>query len=185
MSRDYKKEIFIDKNSLDEELVKQPQLYLHWAEQEAEALYDRDKIKEKLDLIKAELDGDIRKFPGKYGIDKITESAITNAIIQNSKYKKANEEYLQSIQDARILGIAKSAFDMRNTSLKGLVSLFISGYWASDAKDNSTIKNKKEEATRKEHYDSLKEGMKKRGWYESFSNYFIGVCRIYNPVSYF
>ena len=62
ITRDFKTEIFIDKNSLDEELVRQPQLYCYWAERETEALYERDKCKEKLDLVKAELDGDIRKF---------------------------------------------------------------------------------------------------------------------------
>lgn len=162
MQRDFKKEIFIDKNSLDDELVRQPQLYCDWAEQEAEAQYNRDKNKEKLDLIKAELDGEIRKNPSKYGIEKITESAISNAIIQDKKYQEANNIYLQSVQDARILGVAKTSFDMRNSSLKGLVSLFISGYWASNPKENSTTKDFKEAAERKDHYESLKEGIRKR-----------------------
>lgn len=162
MQRDFKKEIFIDKNSLDDELVRQPQLYCDWTEQEAEAQYNRDKNKEKLDLVKAELDGEIRKNPVKYGIEKITESAISNAIIQNSKYQEANNIYLQSVQDARILGVAKTSFDMRNNSLKGLVSLFVSGYWASNPKESSMTKGLKEEAVRKEHYESLKEGIRKR-----------------------
>jgi hypothetical protein len=162
INRDFKTEIFINKNELDEELVKQPQLYCYWAEQEAAALYERDKNKEKLDLVKAELDGEIRKNPNKYGIEKITESAISNAIIQNSKYKEANDFYLQSVQDARILGVAKISFDMRNNSLKGLVSLFVSGYWASNPKESSMAKDLKEEAVRKEHYESLKEGIRKR-----------------------
>lgn len=161
INRDYKTEIFINKNELDEELVKQPQLFCYWAEKEAEVLYDRDKCREKLDLIRAELDGDIRKFPARYRIDKVTESAISNIIIQDKKYQDANEKYLQAIHDARILGIAKSAFDMRNNSLKGLVTLFVSGYWSSDVKDNSLMKNIKEETKRKEHYESLKDGMKR------------------------
>jgi len=87
--------VTIDPDALDVEWLRQPQLMIKYAKISAEAKMEVLSAKENLDLVRAELDKDIRSDPDKFGIAKITESAVLNTIISNQRYKKANSEYLE------------------------------------------------------------------------------------------
>lgn len=124
MGTKYDRELFIDKYNLDEELVKQPQLYLDWALKSAEASKEKDSAKKDLDLVKAEAEESIRKNPKKHGIiakDKITETMIKTAIVLHPKVKKYNLFYLNAIDNERVLAKVEKAFADRKKSLEGLV----------------------------------------------------------------
>ena len=59
----YKDDIKIDKHNLDVEWMNHAVLFIEWAEKEVEAQFEKDKAKERLDLVKAELDSRIRSDP--------------------------------------------------------------------------------------------------------------------------
>ena len=128
----YKDDLKIDKYALDEEWLRQPTLFINWAEEYVEAQADRDRKKEQLDLIKAELDNAIRSEPEKFGLSKVTEGAITNIIIMEGSYRDANDKYLTDIKQAKILDVAKEAFDHKKKALEALTQLFLAGYFANN-----------------------------------------------------
>jgi hypothetical protein len=136
----YKEDLEIDKFALDKEWEKQASLYCEWGEKEVEAQFNKDKLKEQLDLTRAEVDGEIRKSAARSNI-KITEAAISAEILKSRDYQKANNDYLEAIRDAKIFGIAKEAFEHKKKALEKLTDLFLAGYWAEPkqvTKDNHT-----------------------------------------------
>ena len=158
---EYAKDLEIDKNALDDVWQNQAILFCKWAEQEVEAQYVRDKAKEKLDLVEAQLDSEIRKNPIKFKLDKVTESAIHNTVIQAEQYIAAYDNYLSAVKEAKIMGVARESFDHRKSALMKLTDLFLSQYW-SEPREGKITKNVKEEQTRDKHYEALNEGMKSR-----------------------
>lgn len=126
----YKDDLSIDKYILDEEWQEQPKKFAEWAEKEVEASFIRDKAKERLDLVKAELDSRIRSEPFKYGIDKVTESSIQNTILRQQLYMEASEALIVATRDVKILNVAREAFDHRKKALEKMTDLFLSNYWA-------------------------------------------------------
>jgi len=158
-NRSYLEEVIIDKYDLDNEWLNQAEKFIHWGEQEAQAEYEKDRIKEKVDLTRAELSTSIREEPKKYGLEKVTEAAINEIILQSKKFQDINGEYIEAVKTAKILTIAKKGFEQRKTALEELVKLYLNGYWADprskSAKefDSSAVKgaiqNKLSETMRK------------------------------------
>lgn len=128
----YKDDLKINKYELDEEWLKQPMVFIQWAEEYVNAQADRDRRKEQLDLIKAELDNEIRSNPEKYGLAKVTEGAIQNLILTEGSFRDAQDKYLEAVKNAKILDVAKEAFDHKKKALEALTQLFLSGYFMSD-----------------------------------------------------
>jgi len=130
---EYSKDISIDKYALDDELQKQAILFMKYAEMAAEAILVRDKAKERLAVVMAEVDAEIRGNPDEYGFDKKpTESAISNCIVRDERYSKANHDLIEANKDMNILTSAKEAMAHKKKSLEKLVDLFLAGYWSDD-----------------------------------------------------
>jgi hypothetical protein len=128
----YKEDLTIDKFALDEEWIKQPIVFINWAEEHANAQADRDRKKEQMDLVKAELDNEIRTSPEKFGLVKITEGAIANLILTNGTVRDANDRYLEAVKKAKVLDVAREAFEHKKKALENLTQLFLTGYFTSD-----------------------------------------------------
>lgn len=142
----YLEEVKIDKYDLDNEWLGQAAKFIYWGEQESNAEYEKDRIKEKVDLTRAELSTQIREDPKKFGLEKVTEGAINEIILQNKKFQEVNGDYIEAVKTAKILTIAKKGFEQRKTALEELVKLYLNGYW-SDPKskigrdfDSSAVK---------------------------------------------
>ena len=93
---DYELDIIIDETALDLEWLNQPALFMKYARHSAKARRDVDEAKQNLDICKAEMDRKVREDPNKYGLDKVTEGAITSAILTTATYKKAYQDYLDA-----------------------------------------------------------------------------------------
>ncbi len=129
---EYKDDIRIDIHALDAEWIKQASLYQYYAKKEAIALYERDQLADRLALVQAQLDGDIRLDFKKHGFEsKPTEAAILNSIKQNPFYIKANSLLMKASCKAKIIGGAVRAFDHKKKALEKLTDLYLSGYWAA------------------------------------------------------
>ena len=134
MDLNYEKDLHIDKDSLEECLVEQPELYAKWSIIWADATQERDHAKENLNIVKAELDMKIRKSWDILGYDKKpTDMAITTWICAHDKYRKANFELIQKTHAVNVLEAAKWSFQHRKDALDNLVKLYLNNYY-SDSK---------------------------------------------------
>jgi len=123
-----------DKHSLDNEWERQPLLCMKYGELWAEAQFKKDKHKERLDVLRAQLDNNIRTLAAA-AQEKITEAAIATKIVLNSEYQKANNEYLEALRDTRLLEVARDAIEHRKKALEKETDLFLSGYWSEPRVD--------------------------------------------------
>jgi hypothetical protein len=153
----YKEDIRIDIHALDAEWIKQASLYQYYAKKEAIALYERDQLADRLALVQAQLDKDIRLDPKKYGFEsKPTEAAILNSIKQDPFYTKANELLMRASCKAKIIGGAVRAFDHKKKALEKLTELYLSGYWAAPK-----IKSEAQEVYGKQTREDVEAALKK------------------------
>ena len=127
---DYEKDIVIDENSLDLEWLEQPALMMKYSRHAAKMRREIDEVKQNLDIVKAEVDQKIRKNPGKYKIEKVTEGAISSAILVDNDYQEAYSAYLDAKYEADIAQSAVYAFEQRKSALENLVRLHGQQYFA-------------------------------------------------------
>lgn len=130
---DYQKDIIIDETSLDVEWLEQPRLMLKYAQHASKMRMELDKTKQDLDICKATCDKEIRSNPEKFEIEKITETAIANAILIHPDYKKDYETYLTAKYECDMAQAAVNAFEQRKSALENLVRLFGQQYFAGPA----------------------------------------------------
>jgi hypothetical protein len=127
---DYEKDIRIEESSLDLEWLEQPSLMLKYTKLSAQLSNDVDKAKESLELMYAELDKAIRSNPDRYGIEKITEGAVSSTIKSHPDYKKANEIFLVAKYEADVAKGAVRAFEQRKDALENLGRLLALDYFS-------------------------------------------------------
>ena len=96
----YKEDMNIDPDELDLEVMDQAKLMVKYSALLAEAKERRDLMKEELDLTKAECDRDIREDPEKFGIVKMTETAVSNTILTIDDFKECQEQLRSANYDA-------------------------------------------------------------------------------------
>lgn len=144
----------IDKDMLDREWVNQPKLFYNYASQLADARREVEEARAGLDIIRAEVDKSIRDDPKEYDLpDKITETLISNTIIQQSEYEKALTVLRDAKYNVDILQAAVSALDHRKSALERLVSLHGQNYFATpkapDEMSRRAVEDIEKDAARK------------------------------------
>jgi hypothetical protein len=139
----YKEDLAIDENNLHIELAKNPLLFSKWAEALVNMENQRDRLRDRLELIHAELDNDIRSNPEKYSLGQVTEKLIQSTILMHEDYRKVKEEYLKAKHEAGILKVAVRSFKSREKSLERLVRLYNDNYYlGTQTKPTPTTKPK-------------------------------------------
>lgn len=123
----------IDPYNLEEECVGQPSLYAEVGELATEARSAAKKAKDALDFTRADLSFKIRKEPGKYGVEKVTEASIESAIIIQKEYQQAAAVVIETQKLSDAFGVLQDSVAQRKSMLKDLVSLFIYNYYMSKA----------------------------------------------------
>jgi hypothetical protein len=126
----FESDVKIDESCLDIEWLQQPLKMIRYCKYLADCRKELDLKKEKLDVIKAQLDSSIRKRPEYYNIDKLTESAIQNTILLQDEYKEASDEYLEAKYNYDIAQAVVKAMEQRRDALENLVKLFGLQYFA-------------------------------------------------------
>jgi len=129
----YEKDINIDETSLDVEWLEQSSLTAKYARIQADAEREYEKAKERLEVLKAELDLEIRANPKEYineEITKTTEAVISNAIIQQKSYREASDEVIEKKHEFNIAKGAVKSIDSKKTALENLVKLHGQQYFA-------------------------------------------------------
>lgn len=133
----YQDDLQIDINALHEEWLKQPVLYMKYAELAVQAQKERDKAKENLEVVRATLDRAMRKEPGNYGLDKVTESALSATIVSHPDYLRANDALIEANYKLNLYDAAIKAFEHKKKALENQVQLWTMGYF-SIPKDKSS-----------------------------------------------
>ena len=126
----YEQDMTIDVNALDVEWAGQARLMLQYAKHAAKTRLEVEQVKEKLDILRAELDMKIRVDPEKFGIVKLTESVVSSTIITQKEYVTTNEEYLLIQYENNMAQGAVKALDGKKTALENLVKLHEQQYFA-------------------------------------------------------
>lgn len=154
----YLDDLRIDRYNLEEELVRQPQLYMEWALKAARASVEKEDAKRDVDIARAEVDKKVRANPEEYGIPegKVTDKAIKLTVERHPKVKRYFKRYLRKSKQDKILSDAKKAFEQRKRMLGDLVSLNIQLHFA-EPRTPTAYKDKVYDSDRR----NLLRGMKK------------------------
>jgi len=118
------RDLEIDKYNLDEELVRQPQLYMEWALAMTKASDEKDEARKDLDLTKAKAERKIRKHPKRFGVtDKLTDKIVKTLVILDREVRRYESLFLKASYNERVLAKVEKAFGYRKSSLEGLTRL--------------------------------------------------------------
>lgn len=121
----------INPNALHTEWIKQAYLYGQWAERHAQATRNRDLIKTKMDVLKAQLDAKIRTHWQSYGYEKKpTEPAIDAYIISNKEYQELQDAYNQQTYNINLYLAARQSLEHKKAALMDLSKLHLAGYYS-------------------------------------------------------
>jgi hypothetical protein len=131
-----------DKYNLDEEWVNHSDYVLTFLEEMAEARTKMDALKDNIEVVKAELDGEIRKNPTEFGLEKLTETLISNTIILQKDYEEALKSYLDAKEEYYHASNVCTAMEHRKSALENLVILHGRGYFAEPMERKSPVKEK-------------------------------------------
>lgn len=127
---DYEQDTAIDPDALDTEWLEQPRLMMRYAQFLANSRRELERAKEKLDIIRAELDKEIRTDPEKFGIAKVTEGAINSTILTNSDFQAGQKELNDAQYEVNMAQGAVRAIEGKKDALENLVRLHGQQYFA-------------------------------------------------------
>lgn len=136
-----KQRLAIDKLSLDDEFVQQPQLFYSVSEAYVEAVALRDTLKEELSTVDAELDGLVREEFEKREL-KATEAMVKGEIQIHPKHKKAFDKWIAAKTEADKLAALKEAFHQRSFMLRDLASLYVANYFDQSSVQGTSSQDK-------------------------------------------
>jgi hypothetical protein len=129
MSDDEKPDRYaIDDTRLDWEWHQQPDLYRAAARRLAKARLAESQAKAAVDVVHAEMAKRIRKAPGKFGIDKITEGAIEAEILTSDRYQTALAAHHQATYHAGLCMADVNSLNHRKSALENMVDLTLANY---------------------------------------------------------
>ena len=120
----------VDKFNLDEELVRQAELYERAGEVAADAEYNENLAENAYKVYKAELDIRIRQKPFEFGLDKVTDTAVKAYVEQNMQVQELYNTYLLAMQHAKKCNATAWALSHKKTALENLVSLHLRAYYS-------------------------------------------------------
>jgi hypothetical protein len=139
----------IDKDNLDKECISLPSNYRRFAFLSAEAKRDMLEAKAYLEVISAQLSLRIRSHPGKFGIEKITESIVSATILVQDQYAEGQKAFLKAQHRHEMTSAVVWALEHKKKALTLLVELHGLGYFA-DVKMSAKGKEAVEEMTKKQ-----------------------------------
>ena len=162
MTQDYEKDIQIDESGLDVEWLRQPKLMFFYTKMVAELRRTLDRRKERLNIVKAELDKKIRQNPAYFDIEKITETAVSNTILTQEAYKEASADIIDTNYELSIAQAAVSALNDKRTALENLVRLYGQQYFAGPSVPRNITKEWEQKEKQKQANTKIGETLTRR-----------------------
>ncbi len=127
----YQDKLIIDRDSLDDELEKQPQIFYTVSEAFARALDEREAAKEAHDAAFAKACENAREaFEGK----KPTEAYIKQTAMLDEQVQECLEEFNEAKTEAKRWEAMKEAWQQRSFMLGKMCDLYAANYFTSDSR---------------------------------------------------
>lgn len=120
-----RQDLEIDREGLDDCLVKQPELFFHASDAYVVAVASRDQLKLDLEEKMAQLDEQVRK-EAIANDEKLSETAVAKRVQASPELKELQSDYLAAKAEADKWLALKEAFQQRSYMLRELVSLAVS-----------------------------------------------------------
>lgn len=135
---DFANDVVVGDSDVLSEWKRQSGLYLHYAVLTAKAEAHKGEAKGRLDLCRSLLDEDIRLNSGNYGLEKVNEAAIKEAVIRQDVYVKCSKDLINRTFNANVMDGVLKALEHKKKALERLADYQLSGYH-SEPKD-TTVK---------------------------------------------
>lgn len=121
----------IDEHNLEREWTRQPKLFFRWAREAADARLTVDEAKAALEIVRAEVDSEVRSDPEGHGIDgKVTEKMVEAVVVQATVCIAAVRKLAKAKHRYDVLCALVSALEQRKSALEYLVRLRLSDYYS-------------------------------------------------------
>ena len=120
----------INENDLASECLKHPAQVGEWGAYSVKKQEEYDRAKAKFDLVKAQLDIQIRANPAGFGIPKLTEVTVSSAMTQSKAYQEAQNEMLTAKRNSNLCVAALQSLEHRRKALDLAVQLYTHNYYA-------------------------------------------------------
>jgi len=160
MSENFKAELEIDKFKLDEEWVRQPGLYLKYAELATEASKTLEEKKLLLDVKEASKFSSIKEEAKKEKIT-VTDTAAKSMVETNDEIISIKEDVIKAEYNYKMLQKIEMAFNMRKSALENLVFLYTKSYYAEPSAGIKNNTDMKTSFAHKKQQESLKSALNK------------------------
>lgn len=120
----------IDPLKLEVEWMNHPGVYGYWAEVLAETQSEYDEVKSAFDVTKATISQEIRENPSDFGLNKLTEAAIIDALPLDPRMKKAVSNVNAAKKKVALAKAAVDALEHKKRALTILAELWIKEYYS-------------------------------------------------------
>jgi len=140
--------VSINELELDRECIRLPSDYLKYAIESANQKRKVDGLKAQMDVVQSETSSTIRKNPEKFGLEKVTESGLSAAVLLQSDYQTAQEDLINARHQQELAQAVVWAVECKKRSLTLLVELHGMGYF-SNPKISERGKEAVEEMTKR------------------------------------
>ncbi len=105
-------------------------IFMDYSDESAKVTMRLDKLRERMSIREADLDMWIRTDPDKYGISKITDSAIKAQVIADNDCQQYRDEIIELTYESNILKGAVKSHEKRSKSMEWITQLWIKNYFA-------------------------------------------------------
>lgn len=127
------KNLKIDKEALDNELIQQPELYHEAGRLYSSAVSSRDEAKSDRDSLRGKIDLRIREELDEKGDKKPPETQIANMVVADLVYADAQERYQEWDRLAGQGAALREDFHSRGFALRELANLWMAGYYQNNS----------------------------------------------------
>jgi hypothetical protein len=159
----FTEEVKIDEYSLHLENLNQPQLLAKYLAAHADAIRVRDFCKRSSLITRARVEMEVRQEPEKFGVEKVTEAAIKNAVELHVRVVRCEATLLEAEHKVKMLSAAVDSFKERRKAIDGLTTLLQMGYWNIEPRSvDQRSKEIMEEEDRKAHRKALEGKLPRR-----------------------
>lgn len=120
----------IHKDRLDDDAEHQPKLMFRWGTELAAARRASKEAKARLKVVVAEVDRSVRASPGRYGLDKITEAAVTNIVVLSREHAVATQALIEAEYQEDMVDAYVKALNDRKGEIEVMSRLHGQMYWS-------------------------------------------------------
>lgn len=129
---EFERDLAIDPEALDVECLRQADAFYRWAQRAIDARGKVDRLKLRLETVKASLALRCRKKPEDFDLEgRVTEASVEAAVATHEKHLAAAQALHEARSDSAMLDRAVDAMEQRKRMLELLVTLHGQSYFAS------------------------------------------------------